>query len=93
MKFKYNKKGYVRVLGLPMRKEKKTVRVRNRRFNPGLVLRMVLGSKSDASSDIVLGGSEEEVSASEISAMVESLVAPSTGITSQCKYGEEEKWF
>lgn len=53
-----------------MRKEMKTVRVRNKRFNPGFVLRMVLGSKF-STSDLVFSGSEEVV-ASEISAMAES---------------------
>ena len=57
-------------VGIPMRKEMKTVRVRNKRFNPGFVLRMVLGSKF-SSSDLVFAGSEEVV-ASEISAMAES---------------------
>lgn len=61
-----------------MRKEKKTVRVRNKRFNPGFVLRMVLGSKS-SSSDLVFGGSEE-VGASEMSAIAECGGAPA-GIT------------
>lgn len=78
---KYTEKGYIngmKSVVIPMRKEMKTVRVRNKRFNPGFVLRMVLGSKC-SSSDLEFGGSEE-VGASEISAMAESREAPS-GIT------------
>lgn len=61
--------------GRPKRKEKRTVRERMRRFNPGLVIRMVLGSKSKGISDLLLfsGESGEEDtggSASEISAIV-----------------------
>ena len=61
--------------GEPRKKEKRTVRVRKRRFNPGFVFRIVQGSKSETefwdssgSSDISEGLSFGD---SENSAIVE----------------------
>ena len=61
----------LRFRGGPRRKEKRTERVRNRCFNPGLVLRINFGSNSDGSGTLLaLSGNLEELEsrASEISA-------------------------